>query len=100
MSYLSKGSKGEEVKKLQSALNRAGANLTVDGSYGTKTEQAVRNFQEDHGLKVDGLAGPQTMEALAPYMVDYSVITKAVEECLEAVENLPEYKRLEALLYG
>lgn len=99
MSYLSKGSKGEEVRKLQTALNRAGATLTVDGKYGAKTEQAVRNFQEDHGLRADGLAGDKTMEALAPYMVDYTVITKAVEECLEAVEQLPEYKRLEALLY-
>ena len=100
MSYLSKGSKGDNVRKLQTALNRAGANLTVDGSYGARTEQAVRNFQEDNGLTVDGLAGPATMRALEPYMVDFSVITKAVEECLVAVENLPEFKRLEALLYG
>lgn len=101
MSYLSRGSKGEEVRKLQTALNRAGATLTVDGVYGAKTQQAVRNFQEDHNIKpLDGIAGPKTMEALAPYMVDYAVITKAVEECLEALEKLPEYKRLEDLLYG
>lgn len=100
MSILSYGSKGEEVRKLQTALNRVGATLTVDGNYGAKTEQAVRNFQDDHGLRSDGLAGPATMDALAPYMADFSVITKAVEECLEAVEQLPEYKRLEALLYG
>ncbi len=100
MSYLSKGSKGDDVRKLQSALNRAGANLTPDGIYGAQTEQAVRKFQTKHGLKADGLAGPRTMEALGPYMADFTVITKAVEECLDAVEQLPEYKRLEALLYG
>jgi len=100
MTILSYGTKGDSVRKLQTALNRAGATLSVDGHFGYKTKQAVCNFQEDHGLRVDGLAGTQTMEALAPYMVDFTVITKAVEECLEAVENLPEYKRLEALLYG
>ena len=100
MAYLSHGCKGEKVRQLQSALNRAGSNLEVDGVYGSKTANAVRNFQEDHGLKVDGLAGPAVMEALAPYMQDYTTVTKAIEECAEAVSQLPEFKRLEALLYG
>lgn len=100
MSYLSRGSTGEKVRQLQTALNRAGATLTVDGDYGRKTEEAVFAFQRAHGLKADGLAGDKTWQALSPYMVDYSVIAEAVENCLEAVENLPEYKRLEALLYG
>lgn len=100
MGMLSKGSKGEEVRKLQTALNRAGSNLTIDGVYGSKTEQAVRNFQEDNGLKMDGICGNATWEALAPYMVDLSILRGAIEDCLIAVEQLPEYKRLEALLYG
>lgn len=100
MAYLSQGSKGEEVKKMQTALNRAGSSLTIDGKYGPKTMQAVKNFQEDNGLAIDGICGPKTWEKLTPYMQDYSLITQAVEECLEAVEKLPEYKRLEALLYG
>lgn len=100
MTTLRKGSTGAEVKSLQSALNRAGASLTVDGSYGAKTEQAVRNFQEDNGLKVDGVCGPATWGAISLYTLDYSALTEAVEECLEAVEKLPEYKRLEAFLYG
>ena len=100
MSYLFKGSKGEQVRQIQQALNRAGANLNPDGVYGAMTEAAVREFQTKHHLKSDGLVGPDTMEALAPYMVDYSIITRAVEDCLDALEQLPEYKKLEALLYG
>lgn len=100
MAYLSQGSKGEDVKKVQLALNRAGSSLTIDGVYGPKTVQAVKNFQEDNGLSRDGICGPKTMVKLEPYMQDYSLIVQAVEECLDAVEKLPEYKRLEALLYG
>ena len=100
MAMLSQGSKGEEVRKLQTALNRAGSNLSVDGIYGEKTKQAVCNFQDDNGLKVDGICGAATWEALTPYMFDLSILREAIEDCLIAVEQLPEYNRLEALLYG
>lgn len=100
METLKKGSTGADVKRVQTALNRAGATLTVDGSYGSKTVQAVKNFQEDNRLTVDGVCGPATWGALGLYLLDYSALSQAVEECLEAVENLPEYKRLEAFLYG
>lgn len=36
----------------------------VDGIYGQKTRQAVRNFQEARGLSVDGIAGPKNPEAV------------------------------------
>lgn len=100
MSYLSHGSKGEQVVKLQTALNRAGYSLAVDGVFGNATARAVRLFQVDNGLKADGLAGPATKEALTPYMQDYTLVAKALEECTQAIEKLPEYKKLEALIYG
>ncbi len=49
---------------IQAMLNRAGADLRVDGSYGRHTRRAVAAFQEKHGLVVDGLAGPLTLAAL------------------------------------
>lgn len=100
MSYLSIGSKGENVKKLQTALNRAGCVLAVDGIYGHATARAVLWFQDANGLKADGLAGPATVKALEPYMQDYTLVKKAVEDCLVAIEQLPEYKVLEALING
>ena len=63
---LGRGSRGPDVLELQSKLVKLGYNLgKVDGIYGPKTEGAVRNFQKDHGLKVDGLAGAQTIKALS-----------------------------------
>lgn len=63
---LKRGSSGPEVEALQRKLIAGGINPgPVDGLFGTKTEAAVRSFQERHGLEVDGIAGPHTMEALA-----------------------------------
>lgn len=49
---------------VQRALNRHGANLDVDGLTGPATRRAIREFQRDHGLVTDGLAGPTTLAAL------------------------------------
>lgn len=63
---LKKGSKGPEVSELQSDLNLLGYRdaddnkLKIDGSFGAKTEQAVKNYQKDQGLKVDGHFGPKS----------------------------------------
>lgn len=62
---LRRGSKGSEVTKLQQALNAQGYDCgTADGIFGAKTEAAVRNFQRDHSLTVDGIAGKATQAAL------------------------------------
>ena len=59
------GSRGEEVRQVQTALQNRGYDPgTVDGIYGEKTEAAVRQFQRDQGLTVDGIAGPATLKAL------------------------------------
>ena len=62
---LCRGSKGTEVTRLQAALNALGyACGAADGIFGAKTEIAVRNFQRDHSLTVDGIAGRDTQAAL------------------------------------
>ena len=58
---LKKGMSGDDVRELQEKLNKLGFNVTVDGKYGIKTFVAVCAFQEDHGIEVDGEAGPVTM---------------------------------------
>lgn len=62
---LRRGSSGPEVEALQRRLIARGISPgPVDGLFGTKTEEAVRRFQESEGLQVDGVAGPHTMDAL------------------------------------
>jgi len=62
---LKRGSYGAAVKKLQNALNAAGYDCgPATGYYNQQTEEAIINFQRDHGLKDDGIAGQKTQQAL------------------------------------
>ena len=54
----------EQVTQLQELLNSQGGQLQVDGRFGLQTEEAVRSFQRQHGLTVDGVVGPETLTAL------------------------------------
>ncbi|MFM6088423.1 MAG: peptidoglycan-binding protein [Dolichospermum sp.] len=55
------GSKGDDVKALQKALNDLGFNAgQVDGEFENNTENAVKAFQLKAGLMVDGEVGPMT----------------------------------------
>lgn len=63
------GDKGEQVKKLQSCLNKLNkAKLKIDGSYGPATEKAVRAFQKKYKLEVDGICGPKTRSKIKSLM--------------------------------
>ena len=60
-----KGSTGSVVTQIQTRLKSWGYYLgEVDGIYGSKTETAVKKFQQANGLTVDGQAGPATLAAL------------------------------------
>lgn len=54
--------RGEDVAELQSRLNSLGFDSgKVDGIYGTKTEQAVIDFQHNRHLAEDGRVGPEVV---------------------------------------
>ena len=62
---LQSGDKNDDVKKLQQKLKDLGYYQgTVDGSFGSGTETAVKAFQRDMALVADGKAGPATQRAL------------------------------------
>lgn len=62
---LRKGSRGTAVKQLQQSLNTLGYNCgTPDGIYGNNTYNAVRRFQSNNGLTVDGIAGYKTLTTI------------------------------------
>lgn len=53
-----------EVRQIQEQLVLRGYSVVVDGSYGPQTAAAVRQFQTDHGITVDGIIGPETFRYL------------------------------------
>ena len=61
---LSYGSKGSEVTELQKLLNQNGYTLDEDGIFGTKTQAAVKDYQQKNSLDVDGIVGTNTWGAL------------------------------------
>jgi hypothetical protein len=60
------GSTGERVNQLQTLLNRNGANppVTVDGTFGSSTQDAVMSYQKKHGLTSDGVVDQRTDASL------------------------------------
>ena len=91
---LRKGNKNQYVKQAQLLLIERGYNLGIcgaDGDFGTATYNAVRQFQQDWGLDVDGVIGPKTWEKLTStpktpvetrYRVTIKGLTKAQAEGL------------------
>lgn len=75
---LRKGSKGELVKYLQSALAEDGYDIgkakdgkpLIDGIFGSSVLSAVRAFQHDHGLDPDGKVGQKTWAVIKALVVD------------------------------
>jgi len=55
------GSTGLPVRRAQKRMSLVGYDVGgVDGRYGTRTEVAVKNLQQQRGLAVDGVVGPET----------------------------------------
>jgi peptidoglycan hydrolase-like protein with peptidoglycan-binding domain len=61
MLMIKRGMVGAQVRDLQIALNViTGAGLKVDGIFGPRTEEAVRTFQTMFNLTADGIVGKKT----------------------------------------
>ena len=56
---IKRGSTGDWVRRVQAKLG-----ITADGSFGPKTESAVKSFQARNGLTQDGIVGPKTYAKL------------------------------------
>lgn len=78
MTFYKRGSTGAVVKQIQEALY-----LLADGIYGSITEDAVKVFQRENGLTVDGIVGPATLAKLIPQRLKKSErkITEIIIHC-------------------
>ena len=60
-----RGDEGQEILSIQKRLVELHYTISnLDGDFGPETEQAVKKFQSDIGLEVDGVIGPATYKAL------------------------------------
>ena len=64
MKTLKQGCTGSDVKRIQRILYECGYFLKVDGIFGPRTQEAVREFQECVDIKPDGIVGKMTWYAL------------------------------------
>ena len=103
-----KGDKGPYVEELQGDLVQLGYDIGtygpnkdgIDGSFGAKTEAAVKAFQKTRGLTADGNVGEKTWDALdaavgpepgpAPEPALYTVTIPGVDEA-EADKLISQY---------
>lgn len=90
MNTIKNGSQGADVKTLQTALNKYGYGLSVDGIFGAKTEVAVINFQKAKGLSVDGIVGPKTWSALGFSTADEINSARTINKIIVHCAATPE----------
>lgn len=90
ITVLRKGSTGQEVKSLQKKLLQIGYYLGsygADGDYGDATVIAVRKFQKDNSLTVDGEAGPNTLAAVDKVLPIVQQEQKAIANRLRQAQH-------------
>lgn len=88
MPTLRKGAKGEYVTMMQTKLIQQGYSLDpygADGSFGNTTLKAVKQYQADHGLAVDGVVGKRTWESLLEGQTTLYTVT--IQHVSQSVAN-------------
>lgn len=81
MPLLQRGLRGEPVRLLQEKLG-----VTADGIFGAGTDKALRDYQSNNGLAVDGIAGPDTFASMGLY--ELVLVQKGSRgECVKKVQQ-------------
>ena len=87
---IKKGSQGDDVVDCQKLLNQQGFPTSVDGIFGSGTEQSVKSFQALNGLTPDGIVGQNTWAALEQVNQEPATWERVAELLGEMTEQ--EYK--------
>jgi peptidoglycan hydrolase-like protein with peptidoglycan-binding domain len=89
MASYQRGSLGAEVGQIQQRLKDLGLyNGPIDGSYGGGTEAAIKRFQRNSGLQVDGDTGPGP--SYFPPHRSYQRLRSCLRQSRTAVSRLPD----------
>ncbi|MEP0903679.1 alpha/beta fold hydrolase [Nodosilinea sp. FACHB-13] len=78
----------EHVKQWQQRMSDRGWNITVDGLYGSQSAQIARQFQQEKGLAVDGIVGPDTWAAT----FDTNNVTNSPSSGSASLDHLLKYE--------
>lgn len=82
---LRQGERGDDIRGLQQSLNQLGVRdargraLAEDGDFGQRTREAVEALQRANGLKVDGIAGPDTLRRIGQQLPGEGQVTATAE---------------------
>ena len=91
-----RGSKGDDVKALQRFLNWCiGCGLTIDGECGAKTTHAIKLFQKQYKLTIDGVFGEKSLAKAKSIVRAHKVTTiveKEIEACKQQATWMKNYK--------
>lgn len=96
---LKQGARGDDVRTLQADLavlgytSNKGEPLESDGDFGPGTKAAVEAFQRDSSLKVDGVAGYQTLGAMQAQREVLERGTPALAPALEGLTHVSDVSR-------
>jgi len=82
------GSKGRGVEEIQKILLKLGYKLPkfgADGDYGNETKTAVKKFQEDHNLTIDGIVGISTAKKLREKSKGLTISESSLVEMIQRI---------------
>ena len=89
-----KGSRGDNVKELQEALNKLGYNVgKADGIAGNKTITQIKQLQKDNGLVVDGMAGQATYNKINELLSGKVVNKPSSNKSAQSTKKSKYYKK-------
>ncbi len=70
------GDRGNQVKEIQQLLNNLGYDVSIDGIYGYRTKETIKDFQLSNGLTADGIVGDKTLNLLIERTKDIAYVVK------------------------
>lgn len=87
MKILKRGSRGDDVKRLQEFLK-----IYPDGIFGKLTEEAVKELQTKYGIVADGIVGAHTWDIIngnQPIKKSRRSINEIIVHCTASKEGVP-----------